>query len=120
MDIYDSGEYNAFKNKFKENMNNNKTLNNFESMPNNQNIIDEDIQNLKIIKHDKKENEEIKHKIEMLKLKNEQDSEENNNIDTNNYINNNFNIPINNINNNINKVDDGNSSPGEVRSEDSY
>ena len=120
MDIYDSGEYNAFKNKFKENMNNNKTLNNFESMPNNQNIIDEDIQNLKIIKHDKKENDEIKHKIEMLKLKNEQDSEENNNIDTNNYINNNFNIPINNINNNINKVDDGNSSPAEVRSEDSY
>ena len=120
MDIYDSGEYNAFKNKFKENMNNNKTLNNFESMPNNQNIIDEDIQNLKIIKHDKKENDEIKHKIEMLKLKNEQDSEENNNIDANNYINNNFNIPINNINNNINKVDDGNSSPGEVRSEDSY
>ena len=122
MDIYDSGEYNEFKNKFKENMNNNKTLNNFESMPNNQNIIDEDIQNLKIIKHDKKENDEIQHKIELLKLKNEQDSEENNNnnIDSNNYINNNFNIPINNINNIINKNDDGNSSPGEVRSEDSY
>ena len=123
MDIYDSGEYNEFKNKFKENMNNNKTLNNFESMPNNQNIIDEDIQNLKIIKHDKKENDEIQHKIELLKLKNEQDSEENNNnnnIDSNNYINNNFNIPNNNINNIINKNDDGNSSPGEVRSEDSY
>ena len=122
MGIYDSGEYNVFKNKFKENMNNNKTLTNFGSMPNNQNILDDDVQNLKILKHEQKEIDEIKHKIELLKLKDEQDNEDNNinNIDTNNYINNNFNNHFNNINNNIIKDDEGYSSPGEVRSEDSY
>ena len=121
LDIYDSGEYNVFKNSFLENMNNNKMLNNFESMKNpyNQNNLDFDLQNLKIIKHNEKDLDDIKHKIELLKLKNGQENEINNNI---NNIGTNNNIYNNHINilKNIGKNDDGESSPGEVRDEDSY
>ena len=117
LDIYDSGEYNVFKNSFLENMNNNKMLNNFESMKNpyNQNNLDFDLQNLKIIKHDEKDMDDIKRKIELIKMKNDQDNEINNN--SNNIGTNNYN---NNYNNKIRKSDDGDSSPGEVRDEDSY
>ena len=117
LDIYDSGEYNVFKNSFLENMNNNKMLNNFESMKNpyNQNNLDFDLQNLKIIKHNEKDMDDIKRKIELIKMKNDQDNEINNN--SNNIGTNNYN---NNYNNKIRKSDDGDSSPGEVRDEDSY
>ena len=117
LDIYDSGEYNVFKNSFLENMNNNKMLNNFESMKNpyNQNNLDFDLQNLKIVKHNEKDMDDIKHKIELIKMKNDQDNEINNN--SNNIGTNNYN---NNYNNKIRKSDDGDSSPGEVRDEDSY
>ena len=118
LDIYDSGEYNVFKNSFLENMNNNKMLNNFESMKNpyNQNNLDFDLQNLKIVKHnEKKDMDDIKRKIELIKMKNDQDNEINNN--SNNIGTNNYN---NNYNNKIRKSDDGDSSPGEVRDEDSY
>ena len=117
LDIYDSGEYNVFKNSFLENMNNNKMLNNFESMKNpyNQNNLDFDLQNLKIIKHNGKDMDDIKRKIELIKMKNDQDNEINNN--SNNIGTNNYN---NNYNNKIRKSDDGDSSPGEVRDEDSY
>ena len=113
LDIYDSGEYNVFKNSFLENMNNNKMLNNFESMKNpyNQNNLDFDLQNLKIVKHNEKDMDDIKHKIELIKMKNDQNNEINNNSN---------NIGINNYNNKIRKSDDGDSSPGEVRDEDSY
>ena len=117
LDIYDSGEYNVFKNSFLENMNNNKMLNNFESMKNpyNQNNLDFDLQNLKIVKHNEKDMDDIKRKIELIKMKNDQDNEINNN--SNNIGTNNYN---NNYNNKIRKSDDGDSSPGEVRDEDSY
>ena len=117
LDIYDSGEYNVFKNSFLENMNNNKMLNNFESMKNpyNQNNLDFDLQNLKIIKHNEKDMDDINRKIELIKMKNDQDNEINNN--SNNIGTNNYN---NNYNNKIRKSDDGDSSPGEVRDEDSY
>ena len=66
--------------------------------------------------------DEIKQKNELLKLKIEQDNTENNNYMNNiNSNNNHNNININNINNNIERNnDEGYSSPGEVRSEDSY
>jgi len=121
LDIYDSGEYNVFKNSFLENMNNNKMLNNFESMKNpyNQNNLDFDLQNLKIIKHNEKDLDDIKHKIELLKLKNGQENEINNNINNIGTNNNIYNNHIKNLKN-IGKNDDGDSSPGEVRDEDSY
>ena len=46
----------------------------------------------------------------------ESDDNNINNININNHFSNN----INNLKNNIEKSDEGNSSPGEVRSEDSY
>ena len=122
-EFYNSGEYNLFKNQFIEKMNNNKTLTNFGSVtnPHNLNILSDDIQNLKIIKHDEKEIDEIKNKIELLKLKNEDDNMEDNNYSNNiDNINNHKNNKINIFNNNIELNDEGNSSPGEVRSEDSY
>ena len=125
LNMFDSSEYNGFKNQFLKNMNNNKTLTNFESMNNqfNQHNLNDDFQNLKIIKHDEKEMEEINRKIELLKLKNQENNiENNNNVNNyinNNYINNNLN-KFNNINNNIDTNEEGNSSPGEVRSDDSY
>ena len=125
LNMFDSSEYNGFKNQFLKNMNNNKTLTNFESMNNpfNQHNLNDDFQNLKIIKHDEKKMEEINRKIELLKLKNQENNlENNNNVNNyinNNYINNNLN-KFNNINNNIDTNEEGNSSPGEVRSDDSY
>ena len=111
-----SSEYNSFKKNFLINMNNDKTITNFESMnnPHNQNNLYDELQNLKILKHNQKDLDDINHKIELLKLKNKQNNMDydDNNIKTNNHY--------NNINNNIEKSDEGNSSPGEVRDDDSY
>ena len=123
-DIGNSSEYNAFKKNFLFNMNNNQTLNNFESMnnphnQNNLNNLDDELQNLKIVKHNPKEMDDINNKIELLKIKNKQNNIENSNINSIN-INNHLNNNVDNFNGIDEKNDDGNSSPGEVRSEDDY
>ena len=123
-DIGNSSEYNAFKKNFLFNMNNNQTLNNFESMnnphnQNNLNNLDDELQNLKIVKHNPKEIDDINNKIELLKIKNKQNNIENSNINSIN-INNHLNNNVDNFNGIDEKNDDGNSSPGEVRSEDDY
>ena len=113
--IEQSSEYNSFKKNFLINMNNDKTITNFESMnnPHNQNNFNDELQNLKILKHNKKDLDEINHRIQLLKIKNNQNNMEGDDNNINNHFN-------NNINNNVEKSDEGNSSPGEVRSDDSY
>ena len=140
--LYESDEYNNFKNEFQDKMNNNKTQSNFFSkvnpnysssysqirpqMTNAQNANNSmGIGNLQLIKTNKKDNEESNKKIHLLKIKTNKLSQEfelNANEGINQNINNIDNVNnINNVNNN--KKDDENSgeySPGEVRFDESY
>ena len=135
--LYGSDEYNSFKNKFQENMNNYKTQSNFginknpnynstytqmRPIQNNQNLINT-MGSLKIAKVNNKDIDEIDRQIQRLKIKNEEMV--NNlglpNIDNIQNINDNINNQ-NNINNRKNNDDDNNEeySLGEVRSDESY
>ena len=134
--LYGSDEYNSFKNKFQEKMNNYKTENDFNVMNPNYNStytqmrpmqnaqnLNNTMGSLKIAKINNKEVDEINKKIKILKEKNKKLTQ---NIVENEKINNN--LYENKINNNINNKkstdnkneDDGEYSEGEVRSEDSY
>ena len=133
--LYGSDEYNSFKNKFQEKMNNYKTDNDFglnnpnynstytqmRPIQNSQNL-NNTMGYLKIAKINNKEVNEIDQKIKLLKEKNKQLTQnfvQNEDINTDLYedkINNN----INNRKSNDND-DDGEYSEGEVRSsKDSY
>jgi len=134
--LYGSDEYNSFKNKFQEKMNNYKTENDFNVMNPNYNStytqmrpmqnaqnLNNTLGSLKIAKINNKEVDEINKKIKILKEKNKKLTQ---NIVENEKINNN--LYENKINNNINNKksndnkneDDEEYSEGEVRSEDSY
>ena len=151
--FYEKDEFNAFKNNFLEKMNDNKTQSNFANISNpnynntynkfrfiqgNQNL-NNTMGSLKLNRNLSQENEELNKKLALLKIKNNQLSnelgiEENeemnpnmNNINEMNYMNLNPNINnINNIENNQNSIkksvgeDSGDRSPGEYRSDDSY
>ena len=145
--FYEKDEFNAFKNNFLEKMNDNKTQSNFANIsdPNYNNtynkfrfiqsnqILNNTMGSLKLNRNLSQENEELKIKLALLNIKNNQLSnelglEENEEINTNmNNINDMILNPnINNIDNNQNNIkksfgeDSGDMSPGEYRSDDSY
>ena len=136
--LYESDEYNKFKNNFQEKMNNNKTQSNFGNInPNynsstytqfrpiqNNQILSNTMGSLKLNKISNKDVEELNQKLQQLKMKDTQKSKElglppNDNININqNYLDMNI---INNIKKNYDYMkNSGEYSSGEVRSEDSY
>ena len=134
--LYESDEYNKFKNNFQEKMNNNKTQTNFwnNSNPNYNNTYNQfrPIQNnqnmnntmgsYQLIKINNKDNEELNKKLQLLKIKSKKLSNELN-IPRDEEINQNLNnINIINQNNRIQNEDEnsGEYSPGEVRTDESY
>ena len=136
--LYESDEYNKFKNNFQEKMNNNQTQSNFGNInPNcnstytqfrpiqNNHILSNTMGSLKLNKISNKDVEELNQKIQQLKMKDTEKSKElglppdngNGNINQK-YIDMNI---INNIKKNYNDIkNSGDYSSGEVRSEDSY
>ena len=132
--FYEKEEYDNFKNNFLEKMNNNKTQSNFANISNpnfintynqfrpiqNNPYLNNTMGSLKLNKNFKESNEELNKKLQLLKIKNNQKSEE-----LGMPGNEENNIPnINNLiiqNNNIKKsMDSGEYSPGEVRSDASF
>ena len=133
--FYEKEEYDNFKNNFLEKMNNNKTQSNFANISNpnfintynqfrpiqnNQNF-NNTMGSLKLNKNFKESNEELNKKLQLLKIKNKQISEE---LGIPGNEENNISPNINNLiiqNNNIKKsMDSGEYSPGEVRSDTSF
>ena len=145
LNMYEKGEFDNFKNNFLEKMNNNRTQSNFNNISNpnynntynqfrfiqnNQNL-NNTMGSLKLNKNLSQENQELNKKLALLKMKNNQlsnelgesDNEEiNTNINLNSNINQNINNIVNNMNNirNSNNEESGERSPGEYRSDDSY
>ena len=137
--LYGSEEYNNFKNNFQEKMNNNKTQSNFGniSFPNNtytqfrpiqnNNNFNNTFENLKLLKFNKYDNDEINKNLNVLREKNNLNSkpfEENDNGDNNiQFIKNlsNYNIKSDLINQNNNNIEYSEGEiPGDSRADDSY